>query len=319
MATRVLFVQDGDATGGASAAAIGADPAIELLGRAPDPQAGIAMLSEMGGADVVVIYATRPQNPMRQALLGAVSEAGAAPMLVEPTRGPAESFDALRRRVKETASQLRGLPRGGARAPVPGRCEAKLIAIGASTGGVEALVQLLSAFPKACPPVVVVQHMPPFFTTSFAARLDAACRPTVHEAWDGAPLERGVIYLAPGGAAHLEVAWGATRKIRLIESAPVNRHRPSVDVAFHSIARQLGSGALGVLLTGMGRDGAEGLKAMREAGARTIAQDKESSTVYGMPRAALEIGAVERGTPLNRIATAIFSPEPARKEALEWP
>jgi two-component system chemotaxis response regulator CheB len=161
--------------------------------------------------------------------------------------------------------------------------------------------------------------MPPFFTTSFAARLDSCCAPTVHEAWDGGPLERGVIYIAPGGAAHLEVQWGPTRKVRLVESPPVNRHRPAVDVAFHSVARTVGSGALGVLLTGMGRDGAEGLKAMREAGARTIAQDKDSSTVYGMPRAALEIGAVDRGTPLSKIAAAIFSPEVAKKEAMGWP
>jgi two-component system chemotaxis response regulator CheB len=207
--------------------------------------------------------------------------------------------------------------RAGPSPRVNGRCPEKLIAIGASTGGVEALVELLSAFPKTCPPVVIVQHMPPFFTTSFAARLDTLCAPTVHEAWDGAPLEPGVMHLAPGGAAHLEVAWSA-RKVRLVETAPVNRHRPSVDVAFRSVAAQVGKAALGVLLTGMGRDGADGLKAMREAGARTIAQDKASSTVYGMPRAALECGAVDHGTPLKDIASAIFSPESAQKEALAW-
>jgi len=312
--TSVLFVQDGDATGGAVAAAIGADPAIELLGRAPDPQAGVAMLSE-AAADVVVIYATRPRNPMRQALYGAAAETGAAVMLVEPNDGPAESFEQLRRRVKETAAK-RAVPRRPAVRPAGTRTDARLIAIGASTGGVEALVQLLSGFPRLCPPTVIVQHMPQFFTTSFAARLDGVCAATVREAWDGAPLERGVIYLAPGGPAHLEVQWGATRKVRLVESPPVNRHRPAVDVAFHSVARAVGSGALGVLLTGMGRDGAEGLKAMREAGARTIAQDKDSSTVFGMPRAAIEIGAVDRGTPLRQIARSIFSPEAAKEETV---
>jgi two-component system chemotaxis response regulator CheB len=213
---------------------------------------------------------------------------------IEAGRAPVESFDMLRKRVKTAAAERRSRPRGAPARPLaaagPG---AKLIAIGASTGGVEALVQVLSAFPRACPPTVVVQHMPPFFTTSFAARLDTVCAPRVHEAWDGAPLDRGVVYLAPGGPAHLEVVWGATRKVRLV-----------------------GIGAVGVLLTGMGRDGAEGLLAMRRSGARTLAQDRDSSTVYGMPRAALEIGAVDRGTPLSLIASAIFSSEAPQKEAV---
>ena len=311
-AIHVLFVQDGAAAGGAYAAAIGADPKVELVGRAADPRVAAEMLPDHQ-VDVVVFYTARANPGAAAALEAAAAEQGARMLVVEP--GSGESFDGLRRRVRETATAVPGKaarPRAG---PVSGRCDAKLIAIGASTGGVEALVQLLSGFPRTCPPTVVVQHMPPFFTTSFAARLDSCCAPKVHEAWDGAPLERGVIYLAPGGPAHLEVQWSSTRKVRLIETAPVNRHRPSVDVAFSSVARSVGSGALGVLLTGMGRDGADGLKAMRRAGARTIAQDRRSSTVYGMPRAALEIGAVDAGTPLNRIAAAIFSPEAAKQEA----
>ena len=193
---------------------------------------------------------------------------------------------------------------------------AKLIAIGASTGGVEALVQLLSGFPEHCPPTVVVQHMPAFFTANFAARLDTVCRPQVREAWDGAPLDRGTIWLAPGGETHLEVVWSAQRVCRLVATPPVNRHRPAVDVLFRSVAQGLGARAIGVLLTGMGRDGAEGLLEMRRAGARTIAQDRDSSTIYGMPRAALELGAVDLGTPLNRIAEAIFTSEAPQKEAV---
>jgi two-component system chemotaxis response regulator CheB len=106
--------------------------------------------------------------------------------------------------------------------------------------------------------------------------------------------------------------------VRLVDSPPVNRHRPSVDVAFMSVARQMGQGAVGVLLTGMGRDGADGLRAMRDAGARTIVQDKQTSTVFGMPRAALECGAADRGTPLDRIAQAIFNPEPQPSEVVAW-
>jgi two-component system chemotaxis response regulator CheB len=311
----VLFVQDGPASGGAAAAAIGADPAIELTGRAPDAETGAALLGEIH-PDVVVVYASVADHPGRARLAGAAERGGATVLVVDPS----ESFQSLRERVKQAGAAPR--PKAGRTRParpLSGRCGAKLIAIGASTGGVEALVQLLSAFPKNCPPVVIVQHMPPFFTTSFANRLDGVCAPKVHEAWDGAPLETGVMYLAPGGAAHLEVVWSPSRKVRLVGSPPVNRHRPAVDVTFDSVARQLGKAAIGVLLTGMGRDGAAGLKAMRDAGARTIAQDKESSTVYGMPRAALEIGAVDAGTPLNLIAQAIFSPDSAQKEALAWP
>jgi two-component system chemotaxis response regulator CheB len=239
---------------------------------------------------------------------------------VESHRPPVESFESLRRRVKAAANGSRARPgdRPPPAAALRGPSALKLVAIGASTGGVEALVTVLSQFPQACPPTVVVQHMPPFFTTSFAARLNAVCRPTVHEAWDGAPLDRGTIYLAPGGAAHLEVVWNSARKVRLVASEPVNRHRPSVDVTFRSVARQLGQGTVGVLLTGMGRDGADGLKAMRDAGARTIAQDRDTSTVYGMPRAAVEVGAVDAGTPLGAITTAIFDPDHQAKEATSW-
>ena len=191
----------------------------------------------------------------------------------------------------------------------------RLIAIGASTGGVEALVQVLSRFPANTPPTVIVQHMPALFTASFAQRLDSLCAARVEEARDGAPLETGRIYVAPGGPAHLEVQWTPARCVRLVEAEPVNRHRPSVDVAFDSIVRAGVPGVVAVLLTGMGRDGAEGLRRLRDAGARTVAQDRESSTVYGMPRAALEIGAVDYATPLHRIAEAIFTPDIPQKEA----
>ncbi|TVQ54853.1 MAG: chemotaxis response regulator protein-glutamate methylesterase [Rhodobacteraceae bacterium] len=324
-AIRVLFVADGPHAGGASAAAVGADPAIDLVARAPDVETGADMALGLS-PDVVLVYASAPSGPSRRALETTAAECGASVVIVEAARGGAESFDALRQRVKAAANGVRAAdgvsasraagrrPARPARRPVAG-ASAKLIAIGASTGGVEALVQVLSGFPKNCPPTVVVQHMPPFFTTSFAARLNGVCHPTVHEAWDGAPLERGVIYLAPGGPAHLEVLWNPVRRIRLLETEPVNRHRPSVDVCFFSVAKNVGPGVIGVLLTGMGRDGADGLKAMREAGARTIAQDKDTSTVYGMPRAAIEIGAADRGTPLHLIAGAIFASEAALREA----
>ncbi|PSJ50129.1 chemotaxis protein CheB, partial [Pseudaminobacter soli (ex Li et al. 2025)] len=178
----------------------------------------------------------------------------------------------------------------------------RVVAIGSSTGGVEALLTILSQFPANCPPTVITQHMPPLFTKSFAERLNRLCRPEVGEAVDGAPLLPGHVYLAPGGGAHLEVAGTATAaRCRLRDGAPVNGHRPSVDVLFASLAKTLGGNAVGVILTGMGRDGAAGLLALRQAGAPTVGQDEATSLVYGMPRAAFEAGAVERQLPLAKI------------------
>lgn len=181
-----------------------------------------------------------------------------------------------------------------------------IVAIGASTGGVEAILTLLSTFPANCPPTVITQHMPPSFTASFAARLDRSCAPRVSEATAGAPLSVGQVYLAPGGVAHLKVAQRSGGLVcTLDESALVSGHRPSVDVLFGSIARATPR-AVGVILTGMGRDGAEGLLRMREAGASTFGQDEATSIVYGMPRTAHEIGAVQRQMPLNQLGGAVL-------------
>ena len=182
-----------------------------------------------------------------------------------------------------------------------------MIAIGSSTGGVEALVTVLSQFPANCPPTVITQHMPASFTTSFAARLNKMCAPTVTEASDGAVLQPGHIFIAPGGDAHLEVTGAKTLRCRLVETGPVNGHRPSVDVLFNSVAQCAGGSAVGIILTGMGRDGAAGLLEMRNRGARTIGQDESSSVVYGMPKAAHELGAVERQLHLNRISGAVLN------------
>jgi len=148
--------------------------------------------------------------------------------------------------------------------------------------------------------------MPASFTKSFAARLDRLCAPSVEEASDGAPLRVGRVYVAPGGARHLEASGGVNPTCKLSDGDPVNGHRPSVDVLFASVARGWGSRAAGLILTGMGRDGAKGLKEMREAGARTLGQDESSCVVYGMPRAAFELGAVERQLPLGKLGSAVL-------------
>ncbi|MCB8836639.1 chemotaxis response regulator protein-glutamate methylesterase [Aurantimonas sp. VKM B-3413] len=181
-----------------------------------------------------------------------------------------------------------------------------LITIGSSTGGVEALMQVLAEFPRDCPPTLIVQHLPAAFTASFAARLDRICPASVSEAKDGDPLQRGRVYLAPGGERHMILRPGKT-SITLVAEAPVSGHRPSVDMLFASVAKHFRGRSTGVILTGMGRDGAQGLLEMRQAGSQTFGQDEETSLVYGMPRVAYEIGAVEKRLPLSRVARQIFA------------
>lgn len=191
------------------------------------------------------------------------------------------------------------------------RCDGRIVAIGSSAGGVEALSAVLEHFPAGAPPILITQHMPEMFTKSLAARLDRLCDARVSEAVDGAPIEPGQIYVAPGGAAHLALSGAGTAaspyRCRLVQSDLVSGHRPSVDVLFQSVAKLVGKNAIGVILTGMGRDGADGLLAMRNAGARTIGQDAATSFIYGMPRTANEAGGVERQLPLQKIGAEILS------------
>jgi len=184
--------------------------------------------------------------------------------------------------------------------------DGRIVAVGASTGGVEALVSIVSRLPGNCPPTVITIHMPSPFTTSFAKRLDKLTDAEVREATDGAEIAAGRIFVAPGGS-HLEIAGGRERRCRLTTGDQVNGHRPSVDVLFHSVARTCSADAVGVILTGMGRDGAKGLLAMRQAGARTVGQDEGTSVVYGMPKTAFEIGAVEKQAPIHEIAGAVLA------------
>jgi two-component system chemotaxis response regulator CheB len=154
--------------------------------------------------------------------------------------------------------------------------------------------------------VLVVQHMPAAFTGGFAARLDRDCTVRVVEAANGMPVERGTVYIAPGGERHMELSGGVNGRIRLRPADLVSGHRPSVDILFHSVAK-VGAAAVGVILTGMGADGAEGLLAMRQAGARTLGQNAATCVVYGMPKAAFERGAVERELSLSAMPEAILA------------
>lgn len=187
-------------------------------------------------------------------------------------------------------------------APAIRHAAGHVVAIGSSTGGVEALHEIICALPANCPPVLVAQHMPPHFTTRFAARLDANADARVVEAVEGQLIVSGSVYIAPGDR-HLRLGrWGKGFICRVTDDPPVNGHRPSADVLFRSLAMGVGARAVGAILTGMGADGARGLKEMREAGARTIGQDMSSCVVYGMPKAAAAIGATEEELPLERIA-----------------
>lgn len=207
---------------------------------------------------------------------------------------------------------MAGVVAGAVSAPAPSNfshrlLHEKVIAIGASTGGTEAIKDVLSALPSSMPPIVMVQHMPDTFTPSFARRLDSLSQLTVIEAQGGERLQPGTAYLAPGHSHMTIKKIGSGYVIELNQNEPVNRHRPAVDVLFDAVAEQVGANALGVILTGMGKDGAQGMLRMRQAGAHTIGQDQASSVVYGMPREAALLGAVEDVASLELIAGRLLT------------
>ncbi len=178
----------------------------------------------------------------------------------------------------------------------------KVVAVGTSTGGTQALEVMLSALPRTVPGLVIVQHMPEKFTAAFADRLNSICQIEVREAKNGDRVYPGRALIAPGGRHMLLKRSGAQYHVDVVDGPAVNRHRPSVDVLFRSVARCAGGNALGVIMTGMGDDGARGLKEMRDAGAATLAQDEDSCVVYGMPKEAVKLGGVGKSVPLGAIA-----------------
>jgi two-component system chemotaxis response regulator CheB len=245
---------------------------------------------EFGAIDCVA--KPSPQNPNAFAMLAEKVKSAAGAKLHDPA--PAR---------QEVRSSPPAAPPSAKAAAVA--LAGKLVAIGASTGGVEALMTILSQFPRDCAPTIVTIHLPTPFTTSFAQRLDRICAPRVHEAAHGTPILPGNVYIAPGTYAHLEVSRADQLRCILREGDLVSGHRPSVDALFQSVARNVGAKAVGVILTGMGGDGAQGLLAMRRAGARTLGQNEATCVVYGMPKVAHQIGAVEKQAPLNAIAAEI--------------
>jgi two-component system chemotaxis response regulator CheB len=240
---------------------------------------------------------------------------GAVDVIGKPEVDPAAGLESMGTEIAETVyaaalAEVHPLadPTDSARPPVPIRIAPgrQLIAIGSSTGGTEALRELFQALPEGLPPIAVVQHMLPGFIEAFAARLDRLCAPAVRLAEEGDRLRTGTIYFAPSGG-HLSVERQAGGLVaRLSDAPPVSRHRPSATVLFESVASACGRKALGIILTGMGDDGADGLMRMREAGCWTLGQDPASSVVYGMPRVAWERGAVAQQAALTAMPAHIL-------------
>jgi two-component system chemotaxis response regulator CheB len=253
-----------------------------------------------GAADII----TKPKVGLKDFLLQSSGE------LVRAVRGAAKAnVKALRPRpaaapVPERLSADAILPPGPT--PAMARTTERVVAIGTSTGGTQALEQVLVALPRITPGIVVVQHMPEKFTASFAQRLDSLCEVTVREAVNNDRVLPGQVLIAPGGRHMVVKRSGAFYQVQIMEGPHVNRHRPSVDVLFRSVARCAGSNATGIIMTGMGDDGARGLKEMLDAGADTYAQDEASCVVFGMPREAIKLGAARQVLGLDAIPRAIL-------------
>lgn len=342
---RVLVVDDSATMRGLISAVLNADPDVKVVGQAADAFEARQAIKQLD-PDVVTLDIEMPNmnglefldkimrlRPMPVIMVSTLTHKGAEATIAaleigafdcvgKPHPGDPHPFGGLVEKVKAAARSQRKamITNNRAAAPIAAaeyRAGRKTVAIGASTGGVEALIAVLQKFPANCPPTVITQHMPHTFTKSFAERLNRLCAPTVEEATEGARLEIGKIYLAPGGERHLQVANASAPCCRLVDREPVNGHRPSVDVLFDSVAELAGRNAIGVILTGMGRDGAAGLLKMRHAGARTFGQNEKTCVVYGMPRVAYELGAVETQLPLGSIGEEILKAAAARKEGSE--
>ena len=347
---RVLVVDDSAVMRAFLGRVIGSQPDMELLGASPDPLLAIERIRRTP-PDVITLDVEMPRmngldflrnlmavRPLPVIMISSLTRQGAETTMRALELGAVDffpkpaNFDGLEATGQEIAEKIRAA--AGARvlrrrpvapmapapakpalpplsqAPAPAGLQ-RVIGIGASTGGVEALRDVLTPLPANMPPILVAQHMPPGFTDTFARRLDTLCRIHVKQAEDNETVRTGVAYIAPGGKHLVLVRRGGGYQLRVTEDPPVNRHRPSVDTLFRSIARAAGGQAIGVMLTGMGGDGADAMLEMSQNGAHTIAQDEASCVVFGMPRQAIAAGGVREVTPLADIA--------ARLQALALP
>lgn len=344
MAIKILVIDDSALMRALLTEIIGGAPDLEVVGSAPDPIAAREMIKSLN-PDVLTLDVEMPRmdgleflgrlmklRPMPVVMISSLTargsevtlqalELGAVDFVAKPK---AENASLLQEYGEEIRDKIRAahgahLRRRSAGTAAPARSEPpltgvasrqlteKLIAIGASTGGTEAIKEVLVRLPAEIPGIVMVQHMPETFTSSFAKRLDSLGALRVVEAQGGERIQPGHAYLAPGHSHMTVKRSGAGWVTELSRSEPVNRHRPAVDVLFHSVAKEVGRNAIGVILTGMGKDGAQGMLAMRQAGAWNIGQDQESCVVYGMPREAALVGAVDEVASLNNVAARILA------------
>ena len=344
---RVLVVDDSAVARKMIVDILSADPRIEVIGAAEDAYNArdrilstnpdvltldiemprmdgltfLGILQKHRPIPVIVISALTPAGSK---LALEALEGGAVEVLAKPgNQAELPRFaDQLRRCVKGAADTRRreqvppalGVPRLRAEATFQRR---QIIVLGASTGGTEALKQVLTPLPAGLPGILIVQHIPPIFSKAFAERLSNVCAFPVREAQDKDLLTPGMALVAPGDYHMMATFKAGHYSITLRQSPPVQHVRPSVDVLFASIAQSPGVLAVGVVLTGMGVDGAAGLQRLKQAGARTIAQDEETSVVFGMPRAAIELGAVDQVLPLAAIPAAIVKAACAQAEEAE--
>jgi two-component system, chemotaxis family, protein-glutamate methylesterase/glutaminase len=334
---RVLIVDDSALVRQVLEAGLRADPEIEVVGTAGDPYAArdkimslkpdvLTLDVEMPRMDGIdFLRKLMPQYPMPVVMVSSLTErgkaatidaleAGAVDFVTKPTSdiqgGLVKMMGDLRAKIKIASrarvEHFRGKKVEFAATATKRRAletsTDKVIALGASTGGTEAIKDVLSRFPLGCPGIVIVQHMPPKFTEMYAERLDRTCDIEVREARDGDRVVRGRALLAPGGVQMRIVRSGGEYRVKCGGTEKVSGHCPSVDVLFQSVAEEVGKNAVGVIMTGMGSDGSKGLLAMRSAGAPTVGQDEATSVIYGMPKVAFDLGAVQVQKPLSDIA-----------------
>ncbi len=339
--TTVLVVDDSAVIRRVLTEVLSADPDIEVMGAASDP---IFALNHMQRRwpDVLILDVEMPrmdgitflrkimaERPTPVIICSSLTEqgakttveamsAGAVEIVTKPKLGVKDFLEtegAHLARLVKSAARIRTerlASRVAARSVVSGapamamaETTDRVVAIGTSTGGTQALEVVLSALPAVVPGIVVVQHMPEKFTTAFARRLDSLCNIEVREAKDHDRVIPGMAYIAPGGRHMLMRRSGAQYFVEVRDGPVVNHHRPSVDVLFHSVAKAAGANALGVIMTGMGDDGAEGIRQMRAAGAHTVAQNEETCVVFGMPKEAIKRGGIDAVMPLDGIAQEI--------------
>ncbi|HTC35290.1 MAG TPA: chemotaxis response regulator protein-glutamate methylesterase [Bryobacteraceae bacterium] len=333
---RVLIVDDSAIVRKMLAEALASEPDLEVVGTAPDPYVArdkiLSLRPDVLTLDVemprmdgltflkklmrfhplpVIIISSLAQSSSQTAL--EALQCGAVEVLAKPG-GPysvGELKQDLPQKVRAAAQARVGLAKPQLARPlaVPlvlsGASTSTVIAIGASTGGTEAIREVLTAMPANMPGIVIVQHIPPVFSLAFANRLNDLCKLRVKEAADGDRVTSGLVLIAPGNFHMTLVKAGGEYRVSIQDGPRVCYQRPSVDVLFESVANVAKSDAIGAILTGMGSDGAQGLLRMKRAGARTIAQDEASCVVFGMPREAIRMGGVDRVLPLNRVAAEL--------------